>query len=67
MPTAVEIQTQTNGHVQVRHPLKHKVNGVKKARTYEKTKAALEAERKYAAQNYHPLVRCVDPSLSCNI
>jgi hypothetical protein len=65
MPSAVEVQTQTNDDLQVCHLLKHKVNGVKKARTYEKTKAALEAERKYAAQNYHPLVRLCHASCSC--
>lgn len=34
---------------------KMQISGVKRPRTYEKTKAALKLEREHAAGNYHPL------------
>jgi len=34
---------------------KMQISGVKRPRTYEKTKAALKLEREHCAGNYHPL------------
>ena len=51
-PSAIQEEHQSNGHT---NSAADHTKSVQKKKTYEKTKAALILERKYAAGNYHPL------------
>jgi len=53
---APEITTTSNGYgLKPEQSKKMQISGVKRPRTYEKTKAALKLEREHCAGNYHPL------------
>jgi len=59
-PSAIQEEPQSNSHV---NSAAGEAKNAHKKRTYEKTKAALALERKYAAGNYHPLgILCVTRS-----
>ena len=65
-PSAISTQENNSIDSELNH-LSLQKNASKKAKSYEKTKVALELERKYAAGNYHPLGVVFERALAAKV